>query len=894
MPGPKPHGRFAPNGQPSQLDAATAEAWSKRLQALKSAYGLDSLQIVRDLPGGARVIAFDMGGLRKTIVLQPERIAHEDPDQPKIPAVSSLPMLFSGVVTKPIASANPESPTTNVEVLLSDGTLRRLRGYSNDADWSPLKRIRMERFTIPYGPSFQSLAPLRPSEALIFTQYHGQLPTWYSGAMRQVVQVVAGYGLQTAGQTLKDVESPQYRMETARMILPVEVADEIEKELGANFLLPGYTGEPPESGEIQFDFQFQKSNVVSFDGGGKPWLIEISSRGVWAMPLPMIPATTTDAFRKYIEDVGDQEIIEILDVFGGMPSGEGFPTKLREEWRKAGVVIEVCDDGGFYGEQGVPHFPYFTACGWSVNTRGTEGYNTCFSGDWSSGKLTGYAYKLSLRMQRNTFDGKLPEFFERLDEDGALTRYLQAVYQALRGDERGDVIRYKIRRMSESDLRSRIRGFDPANAAGEVTYISNLTQPPIAAHTGSIRQTAKNGIATSSIKFPEPILDGNIDYDPAVALGETRPSSPKRPFDSILFGYYAGDSLKVLRQAQDDREFFREGESDFEGCTAVGAWEITSYTGRQGIAGGYYSSDFDYRQELGGTRSKTKIRGHDLGWDQHLRYISSGNPVLVRPGNGVLFAVRWYHHETDTETVAGESLFLGGAVPYFMRDALVFANSKWGGTKTVSHSIGGPDYKYGPQIEVNYDVVWTPNGWMTAGVGVGTADGQRYGYTYRTGKDVHGSEDIGCGFATTGPVLPPPNRDITDLIMALPLPAASDGWAFQYWYTEEKKGGSVPYVHTESTTTVTPGKPEGVGEIEVSYEGGVRRLSKDLNVQGFGIESPDPETGMATFLAEATMNVIGNTAYFAINPGVGPLRRVGHSALVADRPIPFFIGVINE
>lgn len=101
----------------------------------------------------------------------------------------------------------------------------------------------------------------------------------------------------------------------------------------------------------------------------------MNSSGVWAMPLPMVPATTTQAFRDYMEKVGDQEIIDILDRFGGMPSGESFPIREDEfqTWKRAGVIIKVCDTADFYD-----HIMYASACGWSFNTRGTEGYNTCY------------------------------------------------------------------------------------------------------------------------------------------------------------------------------------------------------------------------------------------------------------------------------------------------------------------------------------------------------------------------------------------------------------------------------------------------------------------------------------------------------------------------------------
>jgi hypothetical protein len=57
------------------------------------------------------------------------------------------------------------------------------------------------------------------------------------------------------------------------------------------------------------------------------WLIEISaSRGILAMPLPLIPATRDARFRSRLRAKNDTGSLAIWDEFGGLPSGETFPT----------------------------------------------------------------------------------------------------------------------------------------------------------------------------------------------------------------------------------------------------------------------------------------------------------------------------------------------------------------------------------------------------------------------------------------------------------------------------------------------------------------------------------------------------------------------------------------
>ena len=51
------------------------------------------------------------------------------------------------------------------------------------------------RFAIPYSEMVYELAP-KVETALLYTQYVAQRPTWYSGAMAEVMQIVGGYGRQ--------------------------------------------------------------------------------------------------------------------------------------------------------------------------------------------------------------------------------------------------------------------------------------------------------------------------------------------------------------------------------------------------------------------------------------------------------------------------------------------------------------------------------------------------------------------------------------------------------------------------------------------------------------------------------------------------------------------------
>jgi hypothetical protein len=233
------------------------------------------------------------------------------------------------------------------------------------------------------------------------------------------------------------------------MTLPKEVQDRIGLELG-NVRLPGYTGRPPVDGQFRYDYKFNNTDAVVFDSEQSPWLVRVSPKGVYAMPLPIVPASTTDTFREFMEEKGDSEILKILDRFGGMPSGESFPagTDEFEAWRRAGVIIKVCDTADFY-----QHIAYSTACGWSFNSTGSQGYNTCYDYYDSEGLGYGLAYKLSLRLGSNPNNGRLPRdwHIESDHEMNRLNMYLSGLYRMMEGNTAKDLaIKYKLRRVRPS------------------------------------------------------------------------------------------------------------------------------------------------------------------------------------------------------------------------------------------------------------------------------------------------------------------------------------------------------------------------------------------------------------------------------------------------------------
>jgi hypothetical protein len=71
-------------------------------------------------------------------------------------------------------------------------------------------------------------------------------------------------------------------------------------------------------------------------GDKQHWLVEIhSNRGVHAMPLPLFENTMTRAYHAEKKGRGDLDTVRVLDEFGGLPSGETFPTDDASSRRRS-------------------------------------------------------------------------------------------------------------------------------------------------------------------------------------------------------------------------------------------------------------------------------------------------------------------------------------------------------------------------------------------------------------------------------------------------------------------------------------------------------------------------------------------------------------------------------
>lgn len=856
---PLPHGRLAVGGAPTEQDNAAIELLARRLTNLRQLSGVPSLRMLRTLPDGGYVIAQNMGGTFRVITHKP--LADQPQESDGLAGVY-IPMLFSGVVTKPVVGGDE-----GVQLHLTEGARRRIANYSGEI--SVDKKVSLHRFRVEYNPMVKELAQ-RFESPMFFSQYATQRPTWYSGAMAEVMQIVGGYGRQDL------MALPNNPVERAEMILPKDVAKKIYKEIN-DLRLPGYTGLPPTSGQFQYDYKFNNTHGVSFGSDEKPWLVRVNKSGVWVMPLPLIPATTTEAFREYVEEKGDDEIISILDRFGGMPSGERFPVGESDiyAWKRAGVIIKICEIKDFY-----EHVFYSSACGWSFNSKGTEGFNTCYDYEPGSGLGYGLAFKMKLSIGSRQYDMLPKSDFSGSDSDmKSVAEYLAKLDNLLRGNSAKNLaIKYKLRRVDANELLSRARSTSVVTNE-DVDYWDNLELSEIASCSGSVGAVSRGWLFDRwqpEIKFPEPLLQGCISHIFLPILPTSGPSaySINPPCDTIMFGYYVGDTLKVVKYFREVREIKPGMEDGFEECMLTGSWTRKS-TGFGWIAGRFYTTDFDDRKDLYSVVTTHKITSEPAGVDYPPRF--SFDELFSR--TGTIWRNHYFLRTNETAMTEGHSMDVAICIPYLCRNAVLHVKrSSVGGS---SESSGGGVFSVRDPVSYRY---WT-NDHLFAWWG-GLEDMSQKPYP-KNGNPVwvtvEENASGGCGSDVgSGSWIKTP-ADYTWLVRPKTEEYLFDG------------GGSPAKV--DSTSSHSSSGMEEDGDIKTDIPGEPGFISKGYPPSPMFF-LPSPHDALGVFYSDACRVVFGDTIYASSTepPGYGveERKRWGDCNLVDNKTAHHFIGVIHE
>lgn len=844
----RPYGLHVIGGKLTDKDIARINSAAVRFTNLKELSQIESLKLAYDLPDGGSFIVQDTGGNFRVIAHKPE---YEEVLRTEGVAQDYIPMLFSGAPAPNIILG--EGRPLGVTITMQ--TRQRLMGYTGEL--AP-RQLMLQRFACRYNRKFFEFVPQNLPERIKAIQYGHQRPTWYTGAMSEVMQIVGGYGVQDLRQLPDDI------FEQAKFIINDEYMVRIKAEID-NYRLPAYTGLPNANGSFEYDYKHSHTNLVGFDELNNPWLLKIDNTGVWSMPMPIVPATKTRAFREYIESVGDDEILKILDRFGAMPSGETFPEYASEfeAWRRAGVIIKVCDTADFY-----QHSSYSSAMGWAMNDAGNEAVNTCYDYDSGKGLFYGLAYKLRLRLGAAENNGWTSSAYKESETpSAAVTNYLASLYQLLyenRGKERA--IKYKINRSALELIESRIENKVDEN---EVNFWHNLELEPIAIHAGNVVEISRGYIYNGHIiKVPEPYFEG------CSSLGFNYALPPIRDIksDVIVLAYYIGNELKTVNFFNDIRPVKPVSRNNFETCMIVGKWEGFESSGNTGLQGSVYTTDADDREPVSPREVLTYIEGKDLGYThpsfRHNYYFS---------GEALMWRTRYYTLKTNTIESNGTSLSTAALMPYYTRSVAIYVK-----TRSTTSGRTTERLELRQVTDPNQYTTWTslynenPN-----------ATGSRKGRPYPVnGRPIYADEKryspTSCqDFADEGWWLGGLPVDVTEIMYG----------GTNIWWALERVTPA-PSVATYSIANDV-GK-ESKHEVKCSIYNRMDLIHTNEPRRWYFIKSPTDDNQV--FYMDACKIVFGDTLYANISEEKpsGGRKHWGHTELINHTLSHQFIGVINE
>lgn len=854
MTGPIPYGLHVISGELTDKDTDRILSVIHRFLTYKEAAQLDNLKQVYDLPDGGYFIVQHVAGVFRVIAdkQEPEKFKFVNDGLVK----TFVPMFFSGVVEKATVREGEK-----VKIKITEQCRRRLE---RQLERKIAKELELERFTIEQSYKFPEFL-MQSASILKRTQYVAHNPGWYSGSMAKLHQFVGGYGIQDFDQL------PEDDIERIQMRLPEKLLLEFQDKYN-DVRLPGYTGLPPIDGQFKCYYAARKTDGIAFDNLNKPWLIRVGKK-VWAMPLPIIPLTADPIFHEYANELGDEELLAILDTFGAMPSGESFPEDSAEfnRWQRAGVIIEVCDNSDFQKLS-----PVCEARGWSFHSRGYAAFNTAYTNN-ALGIIECSTFKLNLELTSamNHYGTDKVAPGDELDRASRerLGNYLSQVFSRLSGDDSlSRTLKYKIRNIPQDILLG--RASNNPNVDTEINYWDNYVCEPMAIHNGNVNQ-----IYTGKLFHPaKPLFQPQIKFPNYPAgLCVSFDFSPLEPgvsasCDTVMYAYYDNDSLKVVKYFYTPKSFYKKVETDYEECMAVGSWFKNETTGTTTINGHFYTTDIDERDEVSPSLTEATVKGEDAGYDSK----PSFSFIHYFAMQGSLWRNRYCTHLTKSKRTTATNINLAVLIPMFNTSTVLHAAKITGGQVTDSESkkllsVRDPySYRYW-----TYDFVFA---WNTA-------------LSKQTGKPSpkDGSpvwvelEDYNPGpcsdFADNGPWIPSMPYDITWLIHP-----NKNEW-------NHSGGGGAPKVN-EYSRTVTK---------DVDPKGSLKWVVNDFNItlqttipdERYFLPSPDQyglgmsRTSSRVFLGQSEYVNISET-----NQGVWKYR--GYTSLVNHSRAYHFIGVINE
>lgn len=519
------------------------------------------------------------------------------------------PDFYSGMITS--------VPLKEVTETMPDGSTRRYykcRGFTPTPDCieshpkdglipggvkQDVERLAVE----PEEPWMDELkAPELSTQ--IYSQYGFLRSSMYSGTMTKAVQLVMGLG----------------RIGAPKMRDPLSSAPDSQ-----------YIKSVKEKGvQVRYDYKFHRTHGITVAQDGRLWLVEISiMRGVLAMPLPLFPRSSTEAFKERARNRKDDAMVWAVEELGALPTGECFPVSSRELEAKitAGTILRLMAPGDLD-----PFFEnclsYSSSIGWAFSPDGREAHNTGWQIEEDKIQ-TGSWYQINISIGPTKLT-RQPE--EPIAEASAGLRLIR----------KGRMYCYP-------------RGPAPRMRHHFLPF-----------------------------KVYDPMLEGLVSHE-GVPAGEIAGDPPIS--DAPVFVCFVGNSLKVVSYYHNPVYLGQTRTTmaeEFGDCLLAGEWELV-----QGddvfLPRMMYTNDFDYRREIQSNYTKETLESEDLGFKPGAAYAFAGY------SDHWLTGIRYKGFSNKHTLTQDISEQITGAVivPRFSREAFYFATADWEG-KYVSGDDAAP------------------------------------------------------------------------------------------------------------------------------------------------------------------------------------------------------------
>jgi len=439
-------------------------------------------------------------------------------------------------------------------------------------------------------------------------------PTMYSGTMRKVVQFLLGLGKQFSNESIYDAAEPP---------LPDEMVEAAEEDSAALEDETAYESLVKSQGvRLLYDHRFQRTHGVVRAPDQRWWLVEISSgRGIIAMPLPLIRYTDSPEFREKCENLGDNEALQVLDLFGGFPSGESFPTDARaiESAVRSGRILRLrtSDQVKSFYELNA----YSSIMGWAFSESGGEAHNTGY-------RIDDMGYVLGSHFAAQMSIGS----FIEVDADDEAESLKSALGAAIGDKPRQvfDEVMWKIDRMTGEQIDEYLEDLNTKTPSEVFDLVDAATLQPSASHGVSFTRTSEGylysrAIYGPQIKFPEPILGGCV----SAPLYQSNASLPAVNCDTTVHVFFAGEELKWAKyyyQVRTAREYVAADTYTGREDIPVGDFVYERHSGLYGVAPGFYTNNFDDRIERGETIYSVRYKRRFSGFYETLtRSLGTGD-----------------------------------------------------------------------------------------------------------------------------------------------------------------------------------------------------------------------------------------------------------------------------